>query len=149
MSSQATPSATVWNGERLHRWLLDAAVPFVGRILISAIFLISGTGKIADPAGTISAIQSVGLPLPPVSYGVAVVIEIVGGLALVVGYQTRAVALAVAGFCLATALSFHAHFGDQNQFIHFFKNLTMAGGLLQVFAFGAGRFSLDARRGQV
>lgn len=146
MNSEVVPRAAVWGSQQLPAWLLDAAVPFAGRILMSAIFLISGIGKIADPAGTISAIQSVGLPLPPVSYGLAVLVEIVGGLALIVGYQTRLVALAVAGFSVATALSFHAHFGDQNQFIHFFKNVAMTGGLLQIVAFGGGRLSVDARR---
>ena len=148
MFSEATARIVQLGDQRLPAWLLDGAVPLVGRLLISAIFLFSGAGKIADPTGTIGAIQSVGLPLPPISYAVAVAIEIVGGVGLIVGYQTRVVALIVAGFCMATALSFHAHFGDQNQFIHFFKNVTMAGGLLQIVAFGAGRFSLDARRGR-
>jgi putative oxidoreductase len=74
--------------------------------------------------------------------------EIPGGsLALIVGYQTRVAAALLAAFSIAAAFAFHNHFADQNQFIHFFKNVAMAGGLLQVVAFGAGRFSLDARRG--
>ena len=66
---------------------------------------------------------------------------------LLLGYKTRAIAAAMAVFTLATALGFHTNFADQNQMIHFLKNLMIMGGLLQVAAFGAGRFSLDARLG--
>jgi len=120
---------------------------FIGRLLIAAIFLISGVGKIAAPAGTIAYIASTGLPLPPLAYSVAVAIEVLGSLALIAGWHTRTAAAVMALFTLAAAFGFHAHFGDQNQFIHFFKNVAMTGGLLQVMAFGAGRFSLDGRRG--
>jgi len=68
-------------------------------------------------------------------------------LALLLGYRTRAVAAILFLFTLVTAALFHNHFADQNQFIHFFKNVAIAGGLLNVVAFGGGRFSLDARRG--
>ena len=125
---------------------LTSVAPALGRLLLAGIFLLSGFSKVAAPVGTIGYIQSVGLPLPEVAYGLAVVTEILGGLALVVGFQTRLVALALAGFTIATALVFHNDLSDQNQFIHFFKNIAMAGGLLQVVAFGAGSFSLDNRR---
>ena len=69
-----------------------------------------------------------------------------GGLMLLVGYRTRLVALVLAAFSIITAIIFHNAFGDQNQFIHFLKNLAMAGGLLQVVAFGPGHFSFDNRR---
>ena len=69
-----------------------------------------------------------------------------GGLALLVGFQTRLVAAALAIFTLATAVLFHNNMADQNQMIHFMKNLAITGGLLQVVAFGAGAFSLDNRR---
>jgi putative oxidoreductase len=121
------------------------ALPLVGRILMSAIFLASGAGKLAAPAGTLAMIRSAGLPLPEVSYAAATAVEILGGLLLIAGYRTRIVALALAGFSVATALTFHTAFADQNQLIHFLKNLAMAGGLLQVAAFGAGPLSLDAR----
>ncbi len=126
--------------------LLTGVVPLVGRVLLAAIFLISGFGKLTNPAGTIAYIEMAGLPLPTLAYGVAVVVEAIGGLALIVGYQTRLVALALAVFSLAAAVGFHGNLADTNQFIHFFKNVAMAGGLLQVVAFGAGRLSLDARR---
>ena len=118
-----------------------------GRIMIAAIFILSGASKLADPAGTIGYIASAGLPLPQLAFAGAATIELLGGLALVLGYRTRLVALALAIFSILAALGFHSALADQNQFIHFFKNIAMAGGLLQVVAFGGGRFSLDARRG--
>jgi putative oxidoreductase len=120
--------------------------PAVGRWLLAAIFLISGFGKLANPAGTIGYIAAVGLPLPAVGYALAVAVEIGGGLLLVAGYRTRIAALVLAAFTLVAAICFHNHFADQNQFIHFLKNVAIAGGLLQVAAFGAGRWSVDARR---
>ena len=117
-----------------------------GRILIAAIFIFFGAGKAADPTGTIGYIGSAGLPFPLLAYAGAVAVELGGGLALLVGYRTRAVAVALALFSIVTALTFHSALSDQNQMIHFFKNFAMAGGLLQVAAFGGGRLSLDARR---
>lgn len=116
-----------------------------GRLLLATLFLLSGFGKATSATATIGYIQSVGLPLPEVAYGIAVLVELVGGIALVVGFQVRLVALVMAGFTMAAALAFHNALGDQNQFIHFFKNVSIVGGLLQVFAFGGGRYSLDAR----
>ncbi|NRP90725.1 Inner membrane protein YqjF [Ensifer adhaerens] len=117
-----------------------------GRLLIAIMFISSGFGKIMAPEATQGYIASVGLPLPMLSYLLAIVVEIGGGLLLVVGYQTRIVGLVVAAFTLATAVFFHNNFADQNQMIHFMKNIAIIGGLLQVVAFGAGAFSLDARR---
>lgn len=120
--------------------------PLIGRVLIAAIFVLSGLGKLSDPAGTIGYIEAAGLPLPKLAYGFAVAIEILGGLALVIGYRTRLVAALLAGFSVIAALGFHSQLSDQNQFIHLFKNVAMAGGLLQVVAFGAGSLSLDKGR---
>ena len=116
----------------------------VGRVLIAAIFILSGASKVADPTGTIAYIGSAGLPLPQLAFVAAAAVELVGGLALVLGYRTRLAGLVLAIFSLLAALTFHSALSDQNQFIHFFKNVAMAGGLLQVVAFGAGRLSLDA-----
>jgi len=138
VSERGHPSAT-----------FDAVIPFVGRVLLSAIFLASVVGKIQEPAGTIGYIASAGLPFPQLGYALAVLIELVGGLALLVGYRTRIAAGALAIFSLAAAAGFHSNLADLDQFIHFFKNVAIAGGLLQVVAFGAGAFSLDAyRRGK-
>lgn len=116
-----------------------------GRVLLAGIFLLSGASKLADPAGTAGYIQSVGLPFASVAVAVAIAVELLGGLLLVFGYRTKLAAGALALFSLATAIFFHSALADQNQFIHFFKNVAIAGGLLQVIAFGAGRLSLDRR----
>jgi putative oxidoreductase len=105
----------------------------------------SGFGKLAAYGQVTAMIAAVGLPLPPLAYAVAVIIELGGGLLLVAGYQVRHVAIALALFSIATAVSFHSNFADQNQMIHFLKNVMIAGGLLQIAAFGAGAISLDNR----
>src|SRR2546425_13366140 len=92
-----------------------ALLALVGRILLSAIFLVSAVGKLAAPGGTIGYIAAAGLPLPTVAYAIAVLVELFGGLALIAGYQTRIAAAALALFCIAAALRFHANFGEQNQ----------------------------------
>jgi putative oxidoreductase len=120
-------------------------IPFVGRLLIGLPFALSGLGKLAAIGPTTEMIRAAGLPLPPVALALAVLAELGGGLLLVVGLRTRLVAAALVVFSLATALSFHRNFADQNQMIHFFKNVMMAGGLLQVVAFGSGALSLDNR----
>ncbi len=145
MSQSITAPASISAGTRSAA-VSPAVVPFVGRLLIATIFLLSGASKIAAPAMTIGYIQSAGLPFPTLAFGIAVLVEIGGGIALVLGYRTRLVAAIMALFTIATALAFHNNLADQNQFIHFFKNVAMAGGLLQLVAYGAGRVSLDARR---
>src|SRR5690606_10534410 len=130
----------------LNATTFSASAALTGRVLLSAIFLLSGLSKISAPAGMIGYIESVGLPFPTLALAIAILVEVVGGAALILGYRARLVAAGLAAFSVATALAFHFQLGDQNQFIHFFKNIAMAGGLLQVVAFGAGRFSLDARR---
>ena len=123
-----------------------AAAALIGRVFIAAIFLVSGYGKAVAAGGTITYIAAAGLPVPTLAYGAAVLVELIGGLLLITGYRTRLVAGALAAFTLTTAVVFHADFADQNQMIHFLKNVAMAGGLLQLVAFGAGRLSLDAQR---
>ena len=124
----------------------NAVLPLAARILMAAIFVMSGIGKIANPAGTIGYINAMGLPFPELALAGAIGIEVVGGLLLVIGLYTRPVALVLAAFSIVTGLVFHSAIGDQNQMIHLMKNLAMAGGLLQIAAFGAGSLSIDARR---
>src|SRR5580704_15955389 len=119
--------------------------PLIGRLLIGLPFLLSGVGKLTTYAATTAYIGNAGLPLAPVGWAIAVAFEIGGGLMLVLGWRAREVALALAVFVLATAVFFHRNFADQNQMIHFLKNIMIIGGLLQIAHFGAGRFSLDAR----
>lgn len=125
---------------------LNNGLALAGRILLAALFLLSGFSKLANPAGTIGYIGSAGLPFPELAYAAAVFVEVVLAAALVLGYRTRIVATLIALFTIAAAFGFHFQLADQNQFIHFFKNLSIAGGLLQVAAFGAGALSLDARK---
>ncbi|WP_298372378.1 DoxX family protein [uncultured Bradyrhizobium sp.] len=124
---------------------MNRYLPVIGRVLIGLPFAMSGLGKLAAFGPTTSMIAAAGLPVPPIAYIVAVALELGGGLLLIAGYQVRYVALALAVFCVAAGVSFHNNFADQNQMIHFLKNVMMAGGLLQIAAFGAGAFSLDNR----
>ena len=124
----------------------SAWIAALGRVLIAAIFLYSGFGKIMAPEGTQAYIAAAGLPLPIVGYVLAILVEVGGGLLLLIGYQTRLVALIIALYSIVAALAFHSQFADQNQLIHFLKNFCIAGGLLQIVAFGAGSMSVDARR---
>ncbi|HZP13146.1 MAG TPA: DoxX family protein [Nevskiaceae bacterium] len=122
---------------------LEKLSDLTGRILISAIFLVSGFGKISQYAGTQAFMASAGVPgslLPLV-----IALEIGGALAIIVGYKTRWAAIALAGFSIVSALIFHANFADQIQSIMFLKNVAMAGGFLVIAARGAGTLSLDAR----
>jgi len=121
-------------------------LPFVGRLMIGLPFAMSGLSKLGAYSATTAMIGAVGLPVPPLAYAVAVTVELGGGLLLIAGYQARYVAAALALFSIATALSFHSNFADQNQMIHFLKNVMMAGGLLQIAAFGAGALSIDNGR---
>jgi len=115
----------------------------VGRIFIAVLFLLSGLGKLAAPAATQAYISAMGLPAPVLAYFGSMAVELIGGVLLIVGFRVRAVAVGMAVFTLLTAVFFHWNFADQNQMIHFLKNIAIAGGLLQVAAFGAGRFALD------
>lgn len=121
-------------------------LPAAARVLLAALFLVSGFGKLAAPAATKAYIASAGLPLPDLAYLMAIAVEVGLALLLLAGYRTRLVAALMAAFTLATALGFHADFGDTGQMTHFLKNLAISGGLLQVAAYGAGGLSLDALR---
>lgn len=144
MNTQAYAATNVASSDTSN--FVTTIAPAVGRVLISTLFLLAGLSKIAAPAMTIGYIQSVGLPLPAVAFGLAAFTEIVGSILLIFGYRTRVVAGVLFVFSLATAAFFHNHLADHNQFIHFFKNVAIAGGLLNVMAFGGGRLSLDGRR---
>jgi len=120
-------------------------VPAIGRVLLATIFIFSGIGKLLAPAATMGYIASSGLPFAGLALGVAIAVELGGGLMLALGIQTRLVAAGLAAFSIVTGLAFHNAIGDQNQLIHLLKNFAMAGGLLQVVAFGAGAYSFDQR----
>jgi putative oxidoreductase len=121
-------------------------LPFVGRALIGGIFIFSGLGKLGSYAGTTAAITAVGLPFAPLGFVVAIAVEIGVGFLLLVGYRARFAALILAIWCVVTAIFFHRNFANQNMMIHFLKNMMIAGGLLQIAHFGAGRLSTDKRK---
>jgi putative oxidoreductase len=124
-------------------------VPLLGRILIAVPFLMSGLGKVGSYDRTTQMISAAGLAPAPLGWLIAVLIEVGGGVLLLIGLKARWASLAMALFTLAAAVFFHRNFADQNQMIHFLKNVMMAGGLLQICYFGPGPFSLDVRRGDL
>ena len=113
------------------------------RVLIAVLFVVAGYSKIGGYDGTAGYMQSMGVPgalLPLV-----ILTELGGGIAIVLGFQTRIVATLLAGFTVLSALIFHSNFGDQMQSIMFMKNIAIAGGFLFLAANGAGAWSLDAK----
>lgn len=130
---------------------LQNPLALAGRVLLALLFLPAGIGKITGFAGTVGYIASVGLPLPALGAVIALVVEIVGGVALIAGFGTRIAALILALFTLVASFFFHAYWAvpaDQ-QFVTqllFVKNIAVVGGLLTLAAWGAGAWSMDARR---
>jgi putative oxidoreductase len=116
----------------------------LGRLLLAAIFLHEAYAKLTAYSAAVAYAEAFGVPgqlLP-----LAIAAELGGGLLIAIGYQTRAAALVLAGFCVATALLFHVKLGNRNELLHFEKDLAIAGGFLVLFAHGAGRWAIDALR---
>ena len=110
---------------------LEAAA-FAGRLLLAAIFLHEAWSKLTAYPAAVAYMQVFGIPGELLPFAIAV--ELGCGILIVCGYYTRAAALLLAGFCLATAVLFHRKLGDRNQLLHFEKDLAIAGGLLVLFA---------------
>jgi putative oxidoreductase len=128
---------------------LNQGLNVLARVLMAALFLPAGLGKLAGFEGTVGYIASVGLPLPQLGAALAVVVEIGGGVALLLGFKTRWVALALALFTLVAGVFFHAFWNAAPeqlmvQQIMFMKNLSIAGGLVALALLGAGAWSMDA-----
>lgn len=128
---------------------LPIILPAIARVFMALIFILSAISKISDPIGTMDYISSAGLPFAELGLGIAILLELGGGLCLISGFFARPVAFILAMFCFVTGLLFHLDFADQNQFIHFLKNIAMTGGLLQITAFGPGSFSIDEKRATI
>jgi len=120
-------------------------LPLIGRLLIAAPFLLSGVGKIAAYDRVVGMISAAGLPLAPLGWLIAIVVEVGGGLLMITGFRVRLAAYVMAAFTLAAAVFFHRNFSDPNQMIHFLKNVVILGALLNIAYFGAGPLSLDNR----
>ncbi|CZT34046.1 DoxX family protein [Rhizobium sp. 9140] len=123
-----------------------SAIVLVGRILLSIIFIVAGFGKITNLSGTAGYFAGAGLPVPMVTAVIVSLVELVGGIFILVGFFTRPTAYVLAAFCIATAFIAHFNFADMGQAINFQKNFAMAGGFLLLAAFGPGALSVDARR---
>jgi putative oxidoreductase len=128
-----------------------SAFSLAARLLLAALFLPAGLSKLFGFTGTVGYIASEGLPLPTLGAVLAVALEVLGGLALIAGYQTRWAALLMALFTVVAGVFFHNFWAApaeamQMQQIMFMKNLSIAGGLLALSVLGAGAWSLDARR---
>ena len=128
---------------------LETYLSPLGRLLMSLIFLLSGFGKFAQFSMMVGFAQSKGMPAPQAAIAIAAVIELVGGLALLVGFKARWTALILALFLVPTTLVFHNFWAvtdpmqHQEQFVNFLKNVAIIGGLLTVVAHGAGGISVD------
>lgn len=117
-------------------------VPLLARCMLAAIFVISGYNKLMNIGGTAGYIASKGLPMAQVLAAATTALELVGGIALVIGFYARWAALALALFCVAAAVLFHGTAAEQIQFM---KNIALAGGMLMVFAFGPGTLAVTRR----
>jgi putative oxidoreductase len=115
----------------------------IGRVLIAIMFVMSGLSKLSGYAGTQGYMESVGVP--GILLPLVIALEVAGGIAIIVGWQTRLTALALAGFCVISAILFHANFGDQIQMIMFMKNIAISVGFLFLVANGPGAYALDNR----
>ena len=132
---------------------LQNTTVLVGRILLGLLFVLSGFSKIAGFDGTVGYIASQGLPMPKLVAALTVLVELGGGLALIVGFYTRQAALILAVFTLLAGFIFHNFWAadatsKMMQQINFMKNLSISGGMLILAAFGPGSLGLDARRRQ-
>lgn len=125
--------------------VLDSVAALIGRLFYSSMYLVFVYVKLTGYSGTLAYMTKLGLPLPELFVVLAIGIEFVGGLLILVGYQTRLVALGLAIYVLITAFLGHFHLGDSAQLTHFMKNMAIIGGSLAFAAFGAGAYSLDGR----
>jgi putative oxidoreductase len=118
-------------------------VALAGRVFMSAIFIYGGYNKAIAPSATMATFSNLHLPMVGAAYALTVAIEIGAGILFLVGYRARVTGLILAAWCIATAFAAHYHPDSREAMIHFMKNVCMAGGFLQVVAYGAGRLSVD------
>lgn len=117
-------------------------IPLMARILLSALFLWSGVNKMLHPAETQQYMAAAGMPLTGLFLVAAILIEVLGGLSVLLGYRARIGAIALTVFTIVATLIFHSNFAEQLQQIMFLKNLSIIGGLLMVIQHGPGNVAL-------
>ena len=122
---------------------LQAFSALLGRLFLAMIFIQSGLSKMSDYAATQGYMDAMGVSSALLPLVIA--LEVLGGIAIIIGFKARLVALAMAGFSLLSALLFHTNFSDQTQTIMLMKNIAIAGGFLMIVAHGAGAYALDNR----
>ena len=130
---------------------LQNPIALVGRILLGVFFVMSGFEKVTGFSGTVGYIQAAGVPLATVVAALTILVELGGGLMIIFGIGARWAGLALAGFSLVAALLFHAYWSSPPeqyyaQYLNFWKNVTIAGGMLMLAAFGPGALSIEGRR---
>jgi putative oxidoreductase len=124
---------------------MQTYIPLLARIFLSIVFIKSGVDKLLDPENTRQTMESAGIPFSGILLVPTIIVLIAGGLSVLVGYWARYGALLLVGFLIPATLIFHTDFSQGLQQIQFLKNLGLMGGLLMVFAYGAGRWSLSDR----
>jgi putative oxidoreductase len=129
---------------RMHR--LMAFLPVLARLLMASLFIWDGVLQLRNPAGTAKYFTSVHIPLPGVTVWISIFVHLLGGLALVLGFQARWAAALLCLLCLGTAFGVHLPVGDFTNMMHFYKNLAIAGGFLYVMSYGPGDLSIDGGR---
>jgi len=126
---------------------LKTYFPPLGRLLMSSLFIWDGVRQLLSPSVFAQYFASVHVPLPNVAILLSIPIHLLAGMALLVGFKTRWAAALLAVLSVATAFGVHLPIGDQDNMIHFYKNLVMTGGFLYVIAVGAGAVSIDCKVG--
>ena len=143
--TKSTASSLPINPNHIADYLPQGLTEFAGRTLLALIFVLAGYSKLGSYDGNLAYMASAGVPgllLPPV-----IALELLGGLALIIGFQVRITALLLAIFSVSSALLFHFDLADQMQFILFFKNIAIAGGFLLLTVQPAGPWTLDRKLG--
>src|SRR5262245_61231238 len=123
---------------------LTASAALLGRLLLASLFVLEGWSKIRGYGPAVAYMEK--FSVPSALLPLVILVELGGGLLLVVGWQARLAALALAVFSILTAVLFHANLADRNQVLHLEKDLAIAGGLLVLFAFGPGPYAIEARK---
>src|ERR1700683_2812336 len=137
----ASQGAVSGSARSSRKGTLENFTELAGRVLLAVLFLLSGLGKLGAYSATAAFMSSAGVPVALLP--VVIATEVIGSLAIMLGWKTRIVAVLLAGFSLLTAIVFHHNFADQMQMIQFLKDISIAGGLLLLVAKGAGPLSID------